>query len=107
MPVLEQNRTHDLGLDISVNNPTFLMRYTPMTTEMQANLQQDVKALVAEYLLHLKAPKIESDAWATATVEILSEETNRYIQKLESLLQEVANDTDDDEFAAKITSILR
>jgi len=107
MPVLEQNRTHDLGLDISVNNPTFLMRYTPMTTEMQANLRQDVKALAAEYLEHLNAPQIQPDAWASANVEFISEDTKRYIQQMESLLQEAANDTNDEAFADRITAVLR
>jgi len=102
-----QNRLTDLHLSVRLGNPGLLCRHTPMTLEMQANLQNDVKALTAEYLQHLKAPMPKPEAWAAASIEILTEDTVRYIETLESLLQEAANETEDEEFAARIDKALR
>jgi hypothetical protein len=107
MPVLEQNRPSDLHFDILIDAPAVTWRNTPMTTEMQANVKQDVKDLAAKYFQLLKVEQFDPDVWATITLEIVSEETSRYILQLESLLQEAANDTTDEAFAAKITAVLK
>ena len=52
-------------------------------------------------------PEMKPEAWAEATVEIVSESTAQYISLLEDLLQEVANDTDDEVLAARINKVLR
>ena len=105
--ILENNRKTDLHLDIRSPKSGCLFRHTPMTTEDQKTLQIDVKAFVAEHIQQLKMPEMKPEAWAEATVEIVSESTAQYISLREDLLQEVANDTDDEVLAARINKVLR
>lgn len=106
MTIIEQNRSTDLHM--RVTHAPLTATFCPMTTEMQENLRNDVKALVAEYLEHMKAPAMLPAAWQAATVEILSEDTVRYIRSLEELLEGVLADPDaDEEFVARIKKVLR
>lgn len=77
-----------------------------MDTDVQETLQADIKSLVAEYLVKLNSP-VEATVLAKSNVEIVSEATRRYIETLETLLEEAANDTDDDDFAERIEKVLR
>lgn len=77
-----------------------------MDTGVQETLQADIKALVAEYLVKLKSPVMPT-VLANSNVEIISESTRKYIAALEKLLEEAANDTDDEKFAERIEKALR
>lgn len=102
---LDKNRPSDLHLDIRRGN-FGLLRLSPMDTDVQETLQADIKHLVAEYLVRMNSP-VKPAVLAESNVEVISESTCRYIEALEGLLQEAANDTDDDEFADRIEKVLR
>lgn len=105
MTTIEDNRPTDLHMDIRVKDSAGTSRVTPKSMEMQSNLQQDVRDLVAEYsqYLGISLPK----SFSTSIVEIVSEDTRRYIWKLETLLRHAANTTDNAKFADEIDQALR
>lgn len=103
------NQAHpnqELQMRIKLNKPHNSIFMTPQEATMQENLRADTKALVAEYMHHLDAPQLKPASWGSATVEIIATSTLRYIEKLEALLQDAANDTADDEFAARIQATI-
>lgn len=103
------NQAHsnqELQMRVRLNKPHNYISMTPQEATMQENLRADTKALVAEYLTHLDAPQLKPASWESATVEIISTATLLYIQKLEALLQEAANDTADYEFSARIQATI-
>lgn len=105
LKTIDTNRLTDLHLDIRKGN-LGLLRVSPMDTDVQETLQADIKSLVAEYLVKLNSP-VEATVLVESNVEIVSESTRRYIETLETLLEEAANDTDDDDFAERIEKVLR
>jgi hypothetical protein len=98
-------QTQELQMRVRLNKPHTYISMTPQEAPMQENLRDDTKALVAEYMKHLEA-QLNPASWENSTVEIISTATLLYIQKLEALLEEAANDTADDEFATRIHAVI-
>lgn len=102
----EQNPINDLHL--RVLSAPLGITFSPTSAEAQDMLRGDVKTLIAEYLEHLQGPKMESGALERATVEIISEDTLRYIKALEDVLQEaLAESIVSAEVARRIDRVVR
>lgn len=94
-------------MDVRTIAPRCLYRHSLGTTEAQEVLHRDVKALIAEHLQHIGAPPLRPAAWESATVEIVSEDTRRYIADLEDTLRKASNKLQDDCLIEHINSLLR
>lgn len=96
----------DLHIDVTFPAPAMRMRHSLQMREEQAALNADVRTFVAEWLQRLKSPAMDARQWPVARLELISEATRRYIEELETLAREAAEQVDNDALAERIEALI-
>jgi hypothetical protein len=106
-PITDTDRKPtDLHIDVTFPAPAMRMRHSLQMREEQDALNDDLRTFVAEWLQRLKSPAVDAKQWPKSRLEVLSDETVRYIDRLEAIAREAAEQVEDEVLAARIEKLL-